>query len=95
MGRDPTWADLKVPANWEVISRRHAILRREGDHYRIYDGDGTKTSVNRLWIDEDSFVDPKDGHLLLDGTQLTIGQNHNEQVTLIYNDSIRATKMAN
>jgi S1-C subfamily serine protease len=95
LGRDPTWADLKVPASWEVMSRRHAILRKEGGNYRIYDGDGTKASVNKIWIDEDSSVDPKEGHLLLDETELSIGQNAGEQIKLTYHDSIRATRMAN
>jgi len=40
LGRDHSWSDLKIPPSWGVISGHHAILRQEGEDYRIYDGLG-------------------------------------------------------
>lgn len=94
LGRDPKWADIKVPDNWDVVSRHHAILKKEGADYCIYDGDGTKLSKNRLWTSDDTLVDPKKGYLLKNGEKLKIGQNIGEQVTLSYFTKQRMTKMA-
>ncbi|MDJ0596294.1 MAG: trypsin-like peptidase domain-containing protein [Pleurocapsa sp. MO_226.B13] len=84
LGRESPWSDLVIPAEWEVVSRHHAILRKDGEDYRIYDGDGTVPSRNGLWIDDDSRVDPQDGYPLENGDRLKIGQDPHEQVVLTY-----------
>ncbi|NEO29609.1 MAG: FHA domain-containing protein [Symploca sp. SIO3C6] len=87
LGRDPTWSDLTVSNNWEVISRRHATLEKDGEDYRIYDGDRINPSRNGLFINEDNRVDTQKGYLLRDGDQLTIGKDPHEKITLIYFNS--------
>ncbi len=84
LGRDSVWSDLDVFATWEVISRRHAILKKEGDDYRIFDGDRTNPSRNGLWVNDDFRVDSQEGHLLNNGDRLKIGQDANDQVLLTY-----------
>ena len=83
LGRDPGWSDLTMPPSWELISRRHAILRQEGDDYYIFDGDGKSPSRNGLWVNEDCPVDAQ-GHLLTNGDKLKIGQDVGEQIVLTY-----------
>ncbi|BBH42057.1 hypothetical protein myaer102_46960 [Microcystis viridis NIES-102] len=83
LGRDPDWSDFKVPAGWEVISRHHAILRKQGDDYRIHDGDGTVPSRNGLWV-EDERVGTLNDYPLKDGDQIKIGKNPQEWVILTY-----------
>ncbi|MBE9090204.1 trypsin-like peptidase domain-containing protein [Microcystis aeruginosa LEGE 11464] len=83
LGRDPDWSDFKVPAGWEVISRHHAILRKQGDDYRIHDGDGTVPSRNGLWV-EDEPVGTLNDYPLKDGDQIKIGKNPQEWVILTY-----------
>ena len=39
LGRDPSWANMPAPKEWNIISRKQAIIEKEGNHYRIYDGD--------------------------------------------------------
>ncbi len=101
LGRDPAWSDFDIPTSWELISRHHAILRKEGENYRIYDGDGTVPSRNGLWIDNDIRVDHKDGYPLVNGDKLKIGKDVHEQITLTYYNpnsnqaGLRTTKMAN
>ncbi len=100
LGRDSKWSDLHIPDDWEVVSRHHAILRKEGEDYRIYDGDGTVPSRNGLWLDDDSRVDPRDGYHLENGDQLKIGKDPHEQVVLTYFNpttnqvEVKETKMA-
>ncbi|MEQ8539714.1 MAG: FHA domain-containing protein [Coleofasciculus sp. D1-CHI-01] len=48
LGRDRTFSNLPIPPRWGVISNRHAILRKEGEDYRIFDGDGQRPSTNIL-----------------------------------------------
>jgi hypothetical protein len=84
LGRDPQWSDVAIPTSWEVISRHHAILRKEGEDYRIYDGDGKVPSSNGLWIDDDIRVNPQDGYPLRNGDQLKIGKDSHEQIVLTY-----------
>ncbi|NET37701.1 MAG: FHA domain-containing protein [Cyanothece sp. SIO1E1] len=84
LGRDSIWADLTVPDDWEVLSRHHAILHKEGGEYRIYDGNGKTPSLNGLFIDDNTRVDAKVGYLLRNGFQLKIGTRPNEQVLLTY-----------
>lgn len=48
LGRDRTSSNLEIPKQtWDVLSRRQAVLQREGDYYRIYDGDGNTPSQKR------------------------------------------------
>ncbi|NJP11206.1 MAG: FHA domain-containing protein [Leptolyngbyaceae cyanobacterium RU_5_1] len=76
--------DLNVPDNgWEVISRHHAILEREGTDYRIYDGDRRSLSTNGIFLDGVP-IHTKEGHLLKDGDRLQTGQDSRNQVILTY-----------
>lgn len=84
LGRDPSWSDFDIPSNWEVISRQHATLKKEGADYRIFDGDGKIPSRNGLWVNDDYRVDPQEGYLLNNGDRLKIGQDAREQILLTY-----------
>lgn len=99
IGRDPAWSDLEIPTSWEVLSRQHAILKREGSSYRIFDGDGKVPSRNGLMINSYSSVDVHEGYLLKPGDVLIIGKDPKEQVRLSYysstaNQVVPETKMA-
>lgn len=83
IGRDSSWSDVQIPDNWEVISRHHATVRKEGNSYRIYDGDGKMTSSNGLLRKDNTKVDAS-GHLLQHEEELRIGKNPREQVVLTY-----------
>jgi ABC-type multidrug transport system ATPase subunit/ABC-type multidrug transport system permease subunit len=86
LGRDETWADLCLPDNnqdWVALSRRHAILRKEGENYRIFDGDGITSSRNGIFINHKR-IDRRQGYLLQSGVQLTIGLDPKKQVLLTY-----------
>lgn len=84
LGRDPNWSDFEIPSTWEVISRRHAIFHKEGNDYRLYDGDRQVPSRNGVWVSDDYRVDPKEGYLLNNGDRLKIGQDAQEQVLITY-----------
>lgn len=84
-GRDSDFADLVAPRDWQVIGRCQAVLCREGDNYRIYDGDGKQPSTNGLYIDR-SRITSDSGFLLTNGTEIQIGQNPENQVLLKYNN---------
>lgn len=99
IGRDPVWSDVEIPLSWEVLSRRHAILKREESGYRIFDGDGKVPSRNGLMINNYTRVDVMHGYLLRSGDTLTIGKDPQEQVRLTYYNSaptqaMPETKMA-
>ncbi len=84
LGRDRTWSDLEIPQiGWEVLSRQQAILQRDGEDYRIYDGDREKVSRNGLFINH-TRISAQAGCLLKHGTQITIGQDPNNQIVLTY-----------
>jgi ABC-type multidrug transport system ATPase subunit/pSer/pThr/pTyr-binding forkhead associated (FHA) protein/ABC-type multidrug transport system permease subunit len=83
LGRDPQRADLVVPNNWQVVSGCHAMLRRTGEDYYIYDGDGQKPSTNGLFLNR-TRITPTKGYLLRHGAELRIGQNPRNQVVLTY-----------
>ncbi len=86
IGRDRDWSDIDIPdTGWEVLSRHHAVIKKEGQSYRIYDGDGTNPSTNRIRINSVP-IDSQVGHLLKDGDQLKIGLDPGNQVTLTYVD---------
>ncbi len=84
LGRDLSWTNAEIPlVGWEVLSRRQAVLRREGEDYRIYDGDRIEASRNGLFISH-TRIDREQGYLLQDGVQLAIGQNRHNQILLTY-----------
>jgi pSer/pThr/pTyr-binding forkhead associated (FHA) protein len=83
IGRDEGWSDVEIPGTWEVISRRHATLRREGNSYRIMDGDGNVPSRNGIWVNNITPVGST-GYLLKHGERLTIGKDMSDQVSITY-----------
>lgn len=84
LGRDLSWTNAEIPlVGWEVLSRRQAVLHREGEDYRIYDGDRLEASRNGLFISH-TRIDREQGYLLQDGVQLAIGQNIHNQIWLTY-----------
>ncbi|HEY9639170.1 MAG TPA: ATP-binding cassette domain-containing protein [Coleofasciculaceae cyanobacterium] len=84
LGRGQGWADLELPeSGWEVLSRRQAILRKEGEDYRIYDGDGQNPSRNGLFINH-TRIGHAEGYLLKNGVQIEIGQSPTNRVLVTY-----------
>jgi S1-C subfamily serine protease len=79
LGRDRQWADFYLPdEGWEVVSRQHARLVREGESYRIYD----INSANKLLINGQPI--DSEGYLLQNRDELKIGHHPSAQVTLVY-----------
>jgi S1-C subfamily serine protease/pSer/pThr/pTyr-binding forkhead associated (FHA) protein len=99
IGRDPGWSDLKdMPVVWEVFSRRQARLVREGNSYRIFDGDGSTPSRNGLFVGDHTLVGPG-GYLLKSGDTLRIGKDDGDKVSITFFDpnasqAFQETKMA-
>ncbi len=85
LGRDRTWADLAIPdKGWEVISGQHVVLRREGQRYRIHDGNGKgKPNTNGLFIHH-TRIKGQSGLRLEDNAQLQIGQNPQNMILTDY-----------
>jgi ABC-type multidrug transport system ATPase subunit len=83
LGRDPQQVDLVVPDNWLVVGRCQACLRKVGNNYYIYDGDGNNPSTNRLFY-QNTAITPQEGLLLQDGMEIKIGQDPQSWVTLSY-----------
>ncbi|MFN6472463.1 MAG: ATP-binding cassette domain-containing protein [Nostoc sp. SerVER01] len=83
LGRDRTFADLVVPIDWQLVGRYQALLRKDGEDYRIYDGNGDKPSTNGLYIDGIR-ITPESGYSLKNGTEIRIGQNSQDQIVLKY-----------
>ncbi|WP_143288370.1 FHA domain-containing protein, partial [Calothrix rhizosoleniae] len=86
LGRGREWADLDVPVGWEVCSRRQAILIKEGDEYRIFDGDKSHPSRNGIFLNQNR-IDFQEGYLLKNGAQLEIGQSPHNRIVLTYFNS--------
>lgn len=84
LGRDPDWSDFVVPdTGWDALSKRHAILRRQGQDYQIYDGDGAgQVSTNGLLINRRRIK--AEGYLLTRSVRLEIGQDPRNQILLHY-----------
>ena len=83
-GRDRAWADLEIPdIGWDILSRKQAIFKKEGQDYRIYDGDGSKPSSNGIYINE-TRIDHLVGYPLKNGVQLEIGKSANNRILLTY-----------
>jgi len=74
---------LLVPEHWVHVSRVQATLRRTGDHYTIYDGDGQTPSMNRLFINH-AIITPAQGHLLQPGDEIRIGMDPKTAITITY-----------
>ena len=89
LGRDAQRADLVLPGDWQMISGCHALLRRSGEDYCLYDGDGQKPSTNGIFLNR-TRITPSKGYLLKHGAELRIGQNPHNQVTLIYRNPLGA-----
>ncbi|MEL6441209.1 MAG: ATP-binding cassette domain-containing protein [Cyanobacteria bacterium J06621_8] len=85
LGRDPSWANLLAPRDWNVISRKQAIIEKEGNNFRIYDGDrhNNKPSGNGIFLNQ-SRINLTEGHILKNGEQLFIGQDPRQQIALTY-----------
>ncbi|MBW4468787.1 MAG: FHA domain-containing protein [Stenomitos rutilans HA7619-LM2] len=89
LGRDAQRADLVLPGDWQVISGCHALLRRSGEDYCIYDGDGQKPSTNGIFLNR-TRITPSKGYVLKHGAELRIGQNPHNQVVLTYRNPLGA-----
>ena len=85
LGRDPNWANLPTPSQWNIISRKQATIESEGNSFRIYDGDrdSQKPSGNGIFLNQ-SRINLTEGHILRSGEQLHIGQDPRHQITLTY-----------
>lgn len=85
LGRDPDWANMQAPREWNIISRKQAIIEKEGNNFRIYDGDRhhNKPSGNGIFLNQ-SRINLTEGHILKNGEQLHIGQDPRQQITLTY-----------
>ncbi len=83
IGRDQQMVDLAMPETWQVISRRQATLRREGEDYMIFDGDGQNPSSNGLYIDR-TRVTPSSGYRLTNGTKLKVGLDPQTFIEITY-----------
>ncbi|UBF27960.1 trypsin-like peptidase domain-containing protein [Kovacikia minuta CCNUW1] len=86
LGRDRDWADLYIPdSGWEVTSRHHATLEREGSDYRIYDGDRQNPSTNGIFVNGTP-ISTQEGYLLQDGDQIITGDDPRNQMILTYSN---------
>jgi ABC transport system ATP-binding/permease protein len=88
LGREPSQPapiGLLVPIEWELVSRHQATIRRVGNDYYIYDGDGHTPSSNRLFINN-RLISPQEGYRLQSYDELRIGQNPQNYATLIFID---------
>ncbi|MUG92000.1 ATP-binding cassette domain-containing protein [Scytonema sp. UIC 10036] len=83
LGRDRTSSDLVVPENWQVVGRIQAVFRREGNNYRIYDGDGQKPSTNGVYVNN-TRVTTDTGLLLRNGMEIKIGLNPQNLIEFKY-----------
>lgn len=83
LGRDPSVADLPVPDAWQIISRKQATLRQDGDDYYIFDGDGQTPSSNRLYINQ-ALITPQQGCRLTNGMRLNIGLDPKTLIHVTY-----------
>ena len=85
LGRDPNWANMPTPTEWNIISRKQAIIEKEGNSFRIYDGDRLhqKPSGNGIFLNQ-SRINLTEGHILKNGEQLYIGQDPRQRIVLTY-----------
>jgi ABC-type multidrug transport system ATPase subunit/pSer/pThr/pTyr-binding forkhead associated (FHA) protein/ABC-type multidrug transport system permease subunit len=85
LGRGKDQVDLVVPDTWSVVSNWQATLRKVDNNYYIYDGDGTKPSTNRLFINN-ILITPEDGYCLQHQDEIKIGQDSKACVIITYYD---------
>ncbi|PSB49272.1 ATP-binding cassette domain-containing protein [Chamaesiphon polymorphus] len=88
LGREPAQPPpigLVVPIEWELVSRRQAIIRKIDSDYYIYDGDGQNSSSNRLFLNN-RLITPNEGYCLQSYDELRIGQDPQNYATLTYID---------
>jgi len=83
LGRDSQRADLIVPQEWQVISGCHAILRKHGADYTLYDGNGIHPSTNGVFLNH-TRITPTTGYPLRHGVELLIGLNPHNRASLVY-----------
>lgn len=85
LGRDPSWANMQAPREWNIMSRKQAIIEQEGHDFRIYDGDRhhQRPSGNGIFLNQ-SRINLTEGHILKNGEQLHIGQDPRQQIVLTY-----------
>ena len=83
LGRDREKSDLIVPKDWKVIGRIQAVLEKEGENYRIYDGNAQQPSTNKLFIGR-TRITPTQGYSLTNGIQILVGQNPQNLIQLRY-----------
>ncbi|KAM3113374.1 FHA domain-containing protein [Phormidesmis sp. 146-33] len=84
LGRDSDWSNFEIPNSWSLISRHHAVLRKEGSDYRLYDGDQETPSANGNFVNE-TRVTTREGYLLRHGTQVKIGPDRNPILLTYFN----------
>ncbi len=87
LGRNPEKADLIIPEtkNWMMVSGCQASFIKEGNDYRIYDGDQVKTSSNRLFLNN-TLIKPNEGLLLEDGMEISIGMVVSNHIVITYSN---------
>jgi len=89
IGRELDWSDIgDIPDDgWDVLSRRHVTLCKEGRSYRVYDGDKEDgiPSRNGIFINNQK-ISSTEGYILKNGDCLQIGGNPRNQVFLTYYD---------
>ncbi|EAZ92363.1 ATP-binding cassette domain-containing protein [Crocosphaera chwakensis] len=87
LGRNAEKADLVVPESktWMLVSGCQASFTTEGNDYRIYDGDQVKPSSNRLFSNN-TLITPKEGLLLQDGMEITIGTVTGNHIIITYSN---------
>jgi ABC-type multidrug transport system ATPase subunit/ABC-type multidrug transport system permease subunit len=90
LGRAPDWSNITIPDNWKVMSRKQAIIQKEGQDYRLYDGDRQKPSGNGIFLNQ-TRINITDGMLLKNGMQLHIGQDPRQHITLTYHNPKSST----
>jgi ABC transport system ATP-binding/permease protein len=83
LGRDQQMVDLAVPETWQVLSRKQATLRLDGEDYWIFDGDGKNPSSNGLYIDR-TRIDPSTGYRLTNGTKMKVGLDPQSFIEITY-----------
>jgi ABC-type multidrug transport system ATPase subunit len=94
LGRDKNWADLAVTeSGWEVLSNRHAVIRREDDRYVLYDGDGEgNPSRNGIFFGR-TRVKTDIGHELNPREILQIGQDPGNFISLTYQNASESARV--
>lgn len=83
LGRDPSIADISVPDSWQIISRRQATFRQDGEDYYVFDGDGQTPSSNRLYINQ-TLITPQQGCRLTNGMCFNIGLDPKTLIQVTY-----------